>query len=98
MQNLVNCTTIVEMWFFFLLLMISLLKKVLHDFMNNFTKFNYKPTGLLLCTLIMFCHDLNLGFKAKGMERHRPRVQLGNHIHTPGNVGQREGMNPHTPK
>jgi hypothetical protein len=85
---------------FFLLFMINLLNKILHNFMKKFTRSNYRPTSLLPYTLVMFCHDPNLGLmtKAKGMERHKLIMQLWSHIHTPRSVRKREGMNPHTPK
>ncbi len=44
-------------------------------------------------------HDFNFGHTTKqGHGKVRARVQPGNHIHTPGNAGECEGMNPHTPK
>jgi len=47
-----------------------------------------------------WCHDPSLRFatRLKGMQRCRPRMQFGSHIHTPKNVEKCEGMNPHTPK
>ncbi len=42
------------------------------------------------------CHDLSLGFTTKA--RCGLGVQLKNHIHIPGSVGECEGMSPHTPK
>ncbi len=46
------------------------------------------------------CHDFSLGLttKARGMERCRPKVQPGIHIHTLRSVGKCEGMSPHGPK
>jgi len=36
--------------------------------------------------------------KARGMERCRPKMELGNHIHAFRSVKECEGMSPHTPK
>jgi len=36
--------------------------------------------------------------QSKVLERCEPKVQPESHIHIPRNVGECEGMNPHTPK
>jgi len=47
-----------------------------------------------------YYHNLSLGFatKARGLEKCKPKVQPGSHIHNLGSVGEYEEMNPHTPK
>jgi hypothetical protein len=45
--------------------------------------------------LRIYCHDPNLGLMTKA----RPwKVWAKNHIHTPKNVKECEGMSPYTPK
>jgi hypothetical protein len=42
---------------------------------------------------LAWAHD-----QGKGMERCEPRLQPRSHIHTPGSVGECEGISPHTSK
>jgi hypothetical protein len=51
-------------------------------------------------TLMLFCRNPSFGLatKAKGLQGCGPKGSPGVTSGTPGSVGKREGMNPHTPK
>jgi hypothetical protein len=51
-------------------------------------------------TLMLFCRNPSFGLatKAKGLQGCGPKGSPGVTSGTPGSVGKREGVNPHTPK